>query len=268
MHSLRKQTSRLFGGRKRGLAVLMASLFGVGIGAVLLASPAKAAEREKKPEPEPGPPSARRARVEAYLAELERVTGIEGIATFGLAAARRESGFNPNADNTSASEAAAACRGWKGGLKRGFWKENPWRDDPVAWCWGSGGWYGFLPSTMLGRSAFEELDPALAPFDPGLSTAAFGAFCASIIRNTLPDLPPHQRNWASVRMAMAALVVAKEQSGTSKETAGKVRERLKQNLVENGDPASFADAQPSATRYPGNAAVLAAMIEFAAKEGP
>jgi hypothetical protein len=209
----------------------------------------------------PGPGGARRALLEHYLDTAEQISGIVGLKTFCLVASLRESNWNPNAANTTASEAAAACRGFNN-AKATLFKSSPYRNEPERWCWGSGGWFGFLPSSALGRSGFYNLDPYSVK-DPASSVAYITAFVHSIIKNFLTELPANQRNWLAVRRSMASLTTMRDWQENG-ETAKKVRTRMAEFSVKAGiDPDFMFDIPPVSQKYPGNAAMLAAMKAIA-----
>jgi hypothetical protein len=205
----------------------------------------------------PGPGGARRALLEKYLDAAEAVSGIVGLKRFALVASLRESNWNPNAANTSVREAGYACAGFNK-AKATLFKSSPYRNEPERWCWGSGGWFGFLPSSALGRAGFYNLDPYSVK-DPASSVAYITAFVHSIIKTFLPKLPADQRNWLAVRRAMASLTTMYDWQENG-ETAKKVRARLAEFAVKAGvDPDFMFDIPPISQTYPGNANMLAAM---------
>lgn len=114
--------------------------------------------------------------------------------------AHRESRFNTRAANRSASEAAAARRGAE------RWPELVAASGyPLdAWSFGSGGWFGFLPSSALiegKRKTFRfpldfvrEVGPN-GVFDPGVGVASAIAYARG-----LTQWPNFQGSWASLNV--------------------------------------------------------------------
>jgi hypothetical protein len=225
----------------------------IGGGVLLIAGKAKAKSSSGKDTMPSGP---NRQLLEHLAAAGEQISGIRDFSGFALVVALRESGWNPNAKNTTKSEAKAACRGYERNLEEGDWNDNPWKNDPARWCWGSGGWFGFLPSTALGRDGFRNLDP-LSVTDPRASVAYFAAYCNSIVHGFFPKLPADRRNWLSIRMSMASLGTMYNPTGS---TGKKVEARLKKNLESIGvDPSWMYSKVERFHDYPGNAGMLSAM---------
>lgn len=182
-----------------------------------------------------------------------------GFSKFARAAAYGESRGKSNAANTSASEADAACRGYER-RKDTVYANNPY---PAAdWCWGSGGWFGFLPSTGLYAKGFRNLDPRLV-FDPAASVAMFADFVRRVVAGQFHNLPPDQQNWLAVRRFMAGNTVGldwQEQRVLSTDTDGvprarKVRERLARHLEAVGISPDFMYEPVQFYGYPGATAI-------------
>ena len=253
--------------RERSRPWMIPALVGAGVGlvglAVLVPLTAKAADTGgSKPTgvrdaEELGLVKLKGRRyVEAYLDEAERVSKIKGLATFGLAASKRESGWNNMAVNDSKSEAASACKAWDYQKVRKL-KDTPYQD-PKYWCWGTGGWFGQMPAYALAREPFRDLNPIWAIHDPATSTAMFTAAKAGLIKGFFPKIPPEHRNWLAVRRSMASLKTFydyKEEGDRAKA----VRRRFEDNLKQIGVDPSFMYERPSAADYPGNAAVWDAL---------
>jgi hypothetical protein len=182
---------------------------------------------------------------------------IPGFSQFARGAAYGESGGKSTAINDSPSEAAAACRGYQR-LQDSVYANNPY---PAAdWCWGSGGWFGFLPSTGLYAPGFRNENPRLV-FDPAASVAMFADFVRRVATGQLHKLPPDERNWLAVRRFMAGNTVGldwQEQKVLNSDTDGiprarKVRERLAKHLAAVGlsesvmyQPVTISSAYPGA----------------------
>lgn len=165
----------------------------------LLAKPTGASPGHTPPPED----SAGRYQLESYTALLEQY--IPGITQFSLGAALRESNWNSSSINDSPSERRKACRGFEGAKSRGFFRNNPYLDDP-SWCMGSGGWFGFLPSTGLSQGGkngpFANAHPALV-FEPSASVAMFAGFIQRVFRYHVQKLPREHQNWFAIRRAMA-----------------------------------------------------------------
>lgn len=200
-----------------------------------------------------------RSYVEQYLDEAERVAKIEGLATFGLAASKKESGWNNMSVNDSSSEAAAACKAWKYQKTRAL-KDSPYQADKY-WCWGTGGWFGQMPAYNVARKPFQDLNPIWAVHDPATSTAMFTASKASVIKNFFPKIPPEHRNWLALRRSMASLKTFYDYKEEGDRAKG-VRRRFEENLKQIGVDPSFMYERPSAKDYPGNAVVWDALQQI------
>lgn len=237
-----------------------AGLLGIGIAVPL------AAAAETRPRTEARgvrvPKLKGRQYVERYLDRAEEVSTIDGIATFGVAASKRESGWNNLVVNDSDAEKAAACKGWERQRTRDL-AGTPY-NQAKYYCWGTGGWYGQMPAYNLSRTPFQDLDPRWAVHDPATSTAMFIASKHSLIKHFLPKLPPEHRNWLAVRRSMASLrtMYDVEEKG---DRARDVRKRFAADLEAIGVDPDFMYEQPHVRNYPGNGAVWDALQAIEAR---
>jgi len=197
-----------------------------------------------------------RKYVERYLDVAEEVSTIDGIATFGLAASKRESGWNNLAVNDSESEKAASCKAWERQRTRGL--EGTPYNKAKYFCWGTGGWFGQMPAYNLSRTPFQNLNPRWAVHDPATSTAMFVASKHSLIKHFLPKLAPKHRNWLAVRRSMASLRTMYDVNEEG-QRARDVRKRFAADLEAIGVDPDFMYEQPRVLDYPGNAAVWDAL---------
>lgn len=175
-----------------------------------------------------------------------------GFAAFAEAVARGESGFNNEAVNPA--DAPYACKLWENNRAKRY-KNNPFGER--WWCWGSGGWFGFLPATALAAPGFHDSSPMLV-FSPEASIALLADF---VRRIPLSDLPPEHRNWLAVRRFMAGNIVGfdwQEQRVLQSDKkdgvprAKKVRARLAGDYAANGKPwSSMLDLVGDMPNYPG-----------------
>ena len=235
------------------LAIVAGAIVALGSGAAL------AAASEDKPMKQ----IKGKAAIWPYLQAAEQASKIDGLATFGLAAAKRESGLSSTAANRSDSEAAAACKAWRRNRAKAF-AGSPY-DDEEHFCFGSGGWFGLLPGNALAVAPFTMMDPLVAIFDPATTTAAWTAFVSRVVRKHLPRLPVEHRNWLSVRRAMASLATMYDYR-EEHERSRAVKERLEKDLRAVGVDPAFMFTRATASGYPGNQAVLDA-TKRAASEG-
>jgi hypothetical protein len=187
-------------------------------------------------------------------AVAEDAIGLPGFADFARAVAYRESAFNNQAVNEG--DAWAAAVGYDREVKGRFAKN---RYPRPRWVWGSGGWFGFLPTTALAAPGMELEDPMLV-FEPAGSMAMFADYVRRIVQNSLPKLPPEQQTWTSVRRSMASLEVMhawdEDPSTEAGQRARKSREKLMETLEKTGTPASFALQQPAFQAEPPTAPEL------------
>jgi len=265
-----REFDRLRDRAHRHRRILVPLAVGAGLGAVGLAlflpSTARAEDKGSQPTGErpssdvPQLPKLKgRAQAERYLIEAEKVSKIDGIATFGLAASKRESGWNNMAVNNSEKEAAAACRAYDYQKTRAI-EDSPY-NDPEYFCWGTGGWFGQMPAYAVARKPFTDLNPIWAVHDPATSTAMFVASKESLIRRFFPKIPPEHRNWLAVRRSMASLKTFYDYEEEG-ERAKAVRKRFAENLKQIGVDPSFMYEHPSVSGYPGNQAVWDALREL------
>ncbi len=156
-------------------------------------------------------------------------------------------------NNDSASEVRASCRGWER-LKDTRYKDNPYGER--AWCIGSGGWFGFIPTTGLYANGFQNEDPALI-YDPAASVAMFADFVRRVTNNW-PKIPPEHRNWLTMRRFMAGNTVGfdwDENKVLNSDTDGiprsvKVRLKFPEALYKAGLPADFMYRPVEVTNLP------------------
>jgi len=206
----------------------------------------------------------RRANAQADLpqgyGELQRIAQkvdpyIPGFSKFSLGVSYWESRGNSAAVNDSDSEAAAACRGYRRKADTLF-ANNPYPEQD--WCWGSGGWFGFLPSSALAAEGFHDLDPYLV-LDPEAQVAMFAAFVRRVARNWFGKLPPEERNWLTIRRFMAGNTVGldwQEEKVLKSDTDGiprarKTRERFVKSLKQVGVNPSFMYQRVRIKDWPG-----------------
>lgn len=169
------------------IAVALAALAGVA-----LASVGDRGPRSVSPDIARPPKSSGTLREIAET--VEDKIGIPGFADFAEAVAWNESRGNPDAINDSRAEASAAARGYDENVRRygssGFPRSR--------YVWGSGGWFGFLPSTALADPAWQNADPLLV-LDRVGSVVLLAAFVQRIERNWFRKIPPEHRNWWTIR---------------------------------------------------------------------
>ena len=189
------------------LAIAAAALIGVAIARPKTASATQRAT-----------PSSGSLRDIALV--VEQKTGLPGFAEFAEATAWNESRGNPDATNTSRSEAASAARGYDRNLERygnsGFPRSR--------YVWGSGGWFGLLPSTALADRAWNNTDPLLVR-DRVASVVLLAALAQRVVRNHFSNIPAEHRNWLTIRRFMASNARGYDYLEQMKGTAGR-RERF------------------------------------------
>lgn len=191
-------------------------------------------------------------KVEPYLIQAAESAKIgNGFVPFSLAVSKREAGFNNKAVNDSPGEAAAACKLYRRNAD-GIYKDNPYGE--AGFCWGSGGWYGFLPATGMEPKVFRNLDPRIYLFEPAASTAMFADYVRDIIVNFFPKLPPEHRNWLSIRRSMASLATMYDYEEKGERSKAS-KARLKKDLAAVGYDPDWMYQKPTLGAYPGAAAV-------------
>ncbi|MCY7392043.1 MAG: hypothetical protein LH647_11335, partial [Leptolyngbyaceae cyanobacterium CAN_BIN12] len=182
---------------------------------------------------------------------MERTGTLTGFTTFALAVAYTESRCCNCAINRK--DAPSACRLYKGSKKRGFYATNPFREED--WCFGSGGWFGFMPATGLAaggpKGLFAKANPQLI-HDPVVSVVMLADFVERIIRKY------GAKNWLAVRRGMASPKLVSDYSETKHPRSKKVRERFTEALMKNGisNPEDFMKAPVSIKGYSGAAKIL------------
>lgn len=153
--------------------------------------------------------SAGRERLRELLQQLVDADLVpQDFATFAEGVAHRESRWNNKAANTSAREADAARRLYEGALERGWFPDNPHRHDVNAWTFGSGGWFGFLPSTGLTaggvRGPFADAHPS-SIFVPEYSLVMAADLAArTAAGKAFRSIPESEQNWLAVNRGWAA----------------------------------------------------------------
>lgn len=190
----------------------------------------------------------------SFAALFERAAAVAKIddrfVPFSLAVAHRESRFNPKALNTSSAN--NACELYDASSE--IFANNPYpRSD---FCIGAGGIFGFFPATGLKAKGFRNLDPALI-FDPVAATAMFADFVHRIVVGYFDKLSPSERNWLSIRRAMAGLEVMYD--GDSSQRGREVEARLAEDLRAIGADPDLMYDRPNLGSYPGATTVWTAL---------
>lgn len=207
---------------------------------------------------------------QAWAEWVEATGALPGFSAFAPAVAYTESGgknlvglgidygaMPPNvklrtgtkgADN----EAKAACNLWKGAVGRGYYGDNPY--DWRYWCFGSGGWFGFLPATGLSAGGvhgpFADQSPHLV-FEPLESVVMLADFVKRVIRNPVfKAMPPVHQNWLAVRRGMAASSLIDDYNEEHERSPG-TRERFDRALAETGTDPDFMWERAEEGDYPG-----------------
>jgi hypothetical protein len=216
------------------------------------------------------PPGGGLDAVRTWGEWVEEAGALDGFARFATAAAYTESKGNNlvglGADlgglpanvrlktkgSTAANEAAKACAGWKAAKKRGFYQNNPYGSN--RWCFGSGGWFAFLPSTGLSaggtKGPYANADPFLV-FYPVDSVVMMADFVARILRGgSFQNLPHGEKTWLAVRRGMAGSKLVSDYD-EEYERSARVRQRLEEALVETGTDPDFMWERPRLGTYPG-----------------
>lgn len=188
------------------------------------------------------------AAIRPYLAAVEQASGIVGLADFGRAFAWGRSRFdNKQIDFQDRAEACALY------LERRatVFAQNPYAES--QWCWGSGGWYDFIPADVLALPPFSELDPKLV-FDPSASTAMLAGL-VHLVLEEISSLAPEERTWLTVRRALEN-ADATDDHAESRPESRAIREQFRAELEATGVTPSFADQTPVRARpYPGTYAI-------------
>lgn len=189
------------------------------------------------------------AQIQALSDRVEQIAGMPGFSAFALGTAQRESRGNNLAMNDSASEAAAACRGYRAntGQRSDRYSDNPFPQD--RWCFGSGGWFGQLPSTALAAPGFANSDPFLV-FDPISSVVFLADFVRRVRRGFFSRIPAEHRNWLTVRRFMSSNSHGLDWR-EELEKSPRIRERFAADLEARGIDPSFMYQKVRITNYPG-----------------
>jgi hypothetical protein len=180
-----------------------------------------------------------------------------GFAKFALAVAKNESRGNNLAVNNSSSEAKAACRGYDN--NPGKYGDNPYGRG--RFCFGSGGWFGFLPSTALAAPSFRNEDPYLI-FDPAASVALLADYVRRVKNGFWGKLPTSCRNWLTVRRFMASNKVGFDCDETNYDRSYKVRERFARDLKYHGFNPNFMYTPVTIGNWPGDWAMYQILRGF------
>jgi len=155
------------------------------------------------------------------------------------------------------NEQKAACNLYEGARGRGYYTDNPY--PKARWCFGSGGWFGFLPATGLAaggtKGPFAKADPFLV-FHPIESVVMMADFAKRVIRgNRFQSLPYGEQNWLAVRRGMAASSLIDDYMEENERSA-KTRERLERALAETGTNPDFMWERASVGDWPGATSLL------------
>lgn len=198
--------------------------------------------------------------IRRYLARARDISGFDpAFVPFGVAAAWRESKFNPSARRTTQAEVDASCKGYENATSLyGVGRED-------EFCTGAWGWWQFHPSTGMKPQPFRQLDPRIYLLQPAAQTAMFADFVNRIVRDYLPELPLGERTYLSVRRAMAGLGVMRawdeDQSTKAGRRARAVRERLDHDYQATGADPDLMWVEPQVGGYPGAGAVWQGLKE-------
>lgn len=209
-------------------------ILGAALAGVLLAASTARASSGPPVKPPRGPNQKRLRELLGHVADYGALPGFE---RFAEAVALGESSFNPDARNESALESRQAEAGLDGALGRGFYEQNPSVvDDRGAWTFGSGGWFGFLPSTALaagGRDGPWAQAHPRAIFDPVESIVMAADYAARILRHYVSDLPAREQTWMALRRGWVRPALAadwQERNPRSIETRKRFERRLQTAL--------------------------------------
>ncbi len=178
---------------------------------------------------------------------VEQKAQMPGFAAFALAVATSESRGNAAAVNDSPNEAARACTLYERNRTTRY-KNNPYPAE--RFCFGSGGFYGFMPATALAGKPFRNLDPYLV-FDPAASTAFLADFVRRVINGYWDQIPASCRTWTTVRRFMAGNKVGLDCNETKFDRSARVRDKFRKNLVERGVSTNVMDQIVVVGNWPG-----------------
>ena len=186
------------------------------------------------------------ADLETLLNNAQAITGIQGLAAFLMAVARRESRFNPNARNprtgVDKGDGPPARRLFLSDINQARYANNNWINDPDAWSY-SGGLFGFMPATALATADNEAVlaDPE-SVFNPLLSVAYAVDFLFRLHRGY------DAHTWDEMRVGWAApSLIDNPESDRYQETVG----RLHTDFAALGIPASFGQERVDMSGYLG-----------------
>lgn len=197
------------------------------------------------------------AQIAELAGAIEQRAQLPGFTAFALGVAERESNGNNLSVNDSRTEAAAACSLYKGNWR---YKKNPY--PAKRFCFGSGGWYGFLPATGLAGEFFRNADPYLV-FDPVASTVMLADFARRVANGYWSKIPYEHRNWLTVRRFMSSNRTGLDWREEG-DAARRVRENFARELRQRGYDPNVMFEHVSFASWPGTAQLYAWLV--AAKE--
>lgn len=190
------------------------------------------------------------AQISELAGVIEQKAHLRGFRAFALGVAERESNGNNLAVNDSASEARAACNLYNANRDSRY-ANNPFPAE--RFCFGSGGYYGFLPATALAGNFFRNSDPYLV-FDPSASTAMLADYAYRVSLGFWSRIPPEHRNWLTIRRFMASNTTGLDWD-ESGESAVRVRENFANELRQRGLDPNVMYQTVSFSSYPGTGVV-------------
>lgn len=223
----------------------------------------------------PATPGGGLKNVRAWGEWVEAAGTLYGFSRFAPAVAYTESGGNNliglgisqgilpsnvklrSKGKAAKGEAEAACTLWKGARSRGWYQDNPY--DRRYWCFGSGGWFGFLPATGLSAGGqngpFVEQSPFMV-FEPIESVVMLADFVKRTVRgNRFQSLPYGEQNWLAIRRGLAGSFLIDDYQ-EEHERSPKTRARLEKALAETGTDPDFMWERPTVGDWPGATALL------------
>ena len=181
----------------------------------------------------------------------EQRAQMPGFAAFALAVASGESRGNNLASSVGKSfgdnEARLACQLYNATKDTRF-KDNPY---PASrFCFGSGGWFGFMPATALGGKGLRHLDPYLV-FDPAASVTFLADYVRRVVKGYWKKLPVSCRNWLTIRRFMASNKVGFDCDETNYDRSTRVRTRFAKHLGQRGLNPAMMYGQVTIGNWPG-----------------
>jgi hypothetical protein len=190
-------------------------------------------------------------------AELERWLGKadlpDDLRRFLIVVARRESRFVPTAHNLG--DASGSRVAYDRMIAQG------WPLDPSVREFGSGGWFGMLPTTAFvagGRQGPLVRKPAESVYDPRVSIVAAVALAKRLTEQNAWALDP---TWTTMRLGWASLGTMADPMGSHAQEvlrrfkADAEAEGFPQLMVEHtSDPSAWPTAETLWTRLGGRSA--------------